>query len=188
MGSRLSVMFLVCAGMALSAGCGGASSTAPPRAAAKPAADAKALPPLPRSSIAAVLLHRQELALDDDQVREMLEIDQKLADRNAALRSAPPADDKPAKPPAGGAGRGAGGGLHMAGGRAAMGGMGAPAPPKPRSDGSAHPPRNLQDRIDDNDTKAYLEAEQVLRPEQIEPARDFAEKYREELFDRRTPE
>ncbi len=38
---------------------------------------------------------------------------------------------------------------------------------------------------DDNDTAAYLRAEEVLRPEQRERAREIAERYREELYDRR---
>jgi hypothetical protein len=40
------------------------------------------------------------------------------------------------------------------------------------------------DRIrNENDTAAYFEAEQVLRPEQRDRAREIAEKYREELYD-----
>jgi hypothetical protein len=42
------------------------------------------------------------------------------------------------------------------------------------------------DRIrSDNDTAAYLQAEEILRPEQRERAREIAERYREELYDQR---
>ena len=55
-----------------------------------------------------------------------------------------------------------------------------------QSPGAARPPESIEERIDDNDTHAYLEAEEiVLTPEQRERARDIAEDYREKLYDRR---
>ncbi|MGC4117997.1 MAG: hypothetical protein QM765_26295 [Myxococcales bacterium] len=39
--------------------------------------------------------------------------------------------------------------------------------------------------LDDNDRQAFLKAEAVLREEQLEPARAFAERYREALYDLR---
>ena len=46
----------------------------------------------------------------------------------------------------------------------------------------------MQDMMDDNDTRAYLEAEGYLDDAQRERARDIAEKYREDLYDRRSEE
>jgi hypothetical protein len=47
-------------------------------------------------------------------------------------------------------------------------------------------PESIEERVDDNDTHAYLEAEElVLTPEQRDRARDIAEDYREKLYDRR---
>jgi hypothetical protein len=130
------------------------------------------LPPLPRSSIAAVLEHREELGLTIVQVGQLEDLDERLAQRNAAVRDAPAAQQtKPsaAKP----SGRG---GMRM--GRGSRGG--ALNPERTR------PPESVEERIDDNDTHAYLEAEGiVLTPEQREPARDIAEDYREKLYDRR---
>jgi hypothetical protein len=40
-------------------------------------------------------------------------------------------------------------------------------------------------RLDDNDTKAYLDAEEILTEAQRSRARDIAEDYREQLYDRR---
>jgi hypothetical protein len=44
---------------------------------------------------------------------------------------------------------------------------------------------DLQHRLDDADTQAWLEAESVLAEWQREPARAVAEKYREALADQR---
>jgi hypothetical protein len=39
--------------------------------------------------------------------------------------------------------------------------------------------------MDENDTKAYLDAEEFLTDEQKPKAREIAESYREQLYDRR---
>jgi hypothetical protein len=116
----------------------------------------KALPKLlPRSSVAAVLAHRTELGLDDDQVRRLQGIDDELQRRNAEL---------PAAAPAG-----------RPGGRRG---------PGPRGD-ARRPPADPERVRNDNDTAAYLRAEEILRPDQRDRAREIAERYREELYDQR---
>ena len=42
-----------------------------------------------------------------------------------------------------------------------------------------------QDRMDEDDTKAYLEGEEILTEPQRARVRDIAEDYREQLYDRR---
>jgi len=154
----------------LAAACG---SQPPPPAAAD-------LPPLPRSSIAAVLLHRDELALSDEQVHALQQIDEQLADRVAEIKDRvhTPRDGGVARRPpyAGGAG-GRGFGSRRGMGRPRASG-GAPESP--------NRPNTVQDHLDDLDTQAYLQAEEeILTDAQREKARDIAEEYREALYDRR---
>jgi hypothetical protein len=143
-------------------------------------APAQNLPPLPRSSIAAVLLHRDELVLTDDQVHGLQQIDEELADRVAELsdHARTPRDGGVARRPYAGA---PGGGRGM-GSRRGMG--------RPRASGGSgenpNRPKTLQDHLDDLDTQAYLQAEEeILTDAQRERARDIAEAYREALYDRR---
>src|SRR5262249_27788748 len=88
------VFFMV---VALAAACSGKSlrSSRP-----EPAPPPGSLPPLPRSSIAAVLEHREELRLTPDQVQRLEGYDEKLAPRNPALREGAGAAYRP--PRAGG--------------------------------------------------------------------------------------
>jgi hypothetical protein len=181
--------------LALVASCSGKSLRAPP---ARPPPPPGSLPPLPRSSIAAVLEHRDELRLTPDQIDRLEALDDKLAERNAALReaadgtSAAGADAGPAKAATPPASRGPTmtGGRH--GGGMGMGGMGM-GRGSPRGGaahhGSSDEPRaheSVEQRMDDNDTRAYLDAEEtVLTPGQRERARDIAEDFREKLYDRR---
>ena len=143
----------------------------------------KNLPPLPRTSIAAELLHREDLGLDADQVKEMQEIDEQLAEANAKLLEG--RHERRANPDAGTAGRGGfgmgpGSGTGM--GRRGRGGGG----PRRQASGQAEPSGSaIEQRLEDNDTRAYLRAEQVLTDAQREKAREYAEAYREELYDRR---
>jgi len=44
---------------------------------------------------------------------------------------------------------------------------------------------SVQDRIDANDTKAYLDGESLLREDQRERAREIASDFREKLYERR---
>jgi hypothetical protein len=139
------------------------------------------LPPLPRSSIAAVLEHREELGLTVVQVGQLEDLDERLAQRNAVLHDAPAGQQtkpSPAKPSQPGGLTMTGGGRGGIRGRGSRGGALNPE--------RARPPESVEERMDDNDTHAYLEAEGiVLTPEQRERARDIAEDYREKLYDRR---
>jgi len=177
------------------------------------------LPPLPRSSIAAVLLHREELALRDDQVKELQEIDEKLAARNDAIRDHKSGDQpesmgtgtgtgagsasgsgsgsqpQSSSNPQGTMGGGGGGRVHMTGAGAGSGsgaGFGRHGQhgqhPGGGSGGSSKKGHSAQEQMDDNDTRAYLQAEGYLDEDQRVRARDIAEKYREDLYDRRAQE
>jgi len=163
----------------------------------KPApVDVTALPPLPRSSIAAVVQQRAKLGLTDDQVRDLEEIDRERAKADAAFTDEVAQKQKAAQAagasaangsPAGGARGGGMGGGGMRGGGMRGGGMGGRRGPPPASheaaDGTA--PATIQDRLDENDTKAFLDAEEVLTEAQRDPAREIASDYRAQLYERR---
>jgi hypothetical protein len=166
--------------------------------ASKPPPPPAALPPLPRSSIAAVLEHRNELELEDDQVLRLQDMDESLEVNNAALRAQFLRD----KPDAGGAGHphlvhgdssgstGAGAGMGGPGmGGGGMGGRGGRRGGDPSGYGDEQSEaaryRHLLDQIDNNDTRAYLEAEELLTDAQKPRARAIATKYRADLSDRR---
>ena len=162
----------------------------------KPAAvDATPLPPLPRSSIAAVVQQRAKLGLTDDQVRDLEEIDREREKADSAFTDEMTQKQKAAQaaaasagssPPAGG---GRGGGMRgggMRGGGMGGGGMGGRRGPTQASNGTA--PVTLQDRLDENDTKAFLDAEQVLTEAQRDEAREIASDYRAQLYERREVE
>jgi hypothetical protein len=159
--------------------------------------------PLPRSSIAAVLALRGELGLDAVQVKQLEDRDSALQKQTADLRdqleaatsrsragggqkggrpsgageAAPPAmsPSDAAHPEDGGGGGRHGGGMS---GRHGGGGRRAALDPGARA-------ADLQGRIDDADTAAWLAAEPLLREPQRERARAVAEKYREALADER---
>jgi len=126
---------------------------------------------LPRSSIAAVLLHRDELGLTRDQIQALEQRDDALAKEEAAIRtrlasgSATRAGSPP--PPSGNPGRGG-----RRGGR----------PPQSQT----HPP-DLLTQLDDDDTRAFLEAEQLLTEAQRPRAEEIATAYREALYDQQHP-
>lgn len=148
------------------------ASTNPQRAANQP------LPPLPRSSIAAVLASRGELNLTEEQVHQLEKMDEQLEKANAPIRSEiQRMTQGESSPTQGGAsaGRRAGGA-----GRSRRGEPGGGSARTVRA-----PMGTLQQRIDDNDTQAYLQAENVLTPEQQPRAREIASHFREELWDRR---
>ena len=68
------------------------------------------------------------------------------------------------------------------------GGMGGHGPRPPAGGGAASasdPEAAAQDRMDANDTKAYLDGEALLKDEQRERAREIASDYREKLYERR---
>ncbi len=144
-----------------------------------PAAQAAALePPLPRSSIAAVLAHAGELRLTADQVNRLRELDDNLQKAQAALQGRGRA---PAGQPSNGAAAGMGG-RRMGGRGGRRGGGMHPV----GSDANAESRRSaLEEKRDSQDTEAYLHAEELLTPEQQPRARAIAERYREQLWDRR---
>src|SRR5262249_25703125 len=106
-----------------------------------PAASAQAS--LPRSSIAAVLKHKDELQLTDDQVHRLQELDDQLEQQNAALRQAAEKRKKKDPPPSGGFGGGTGSGSRGAMGSRLMRGSRGSA-----SSGAG--PKSLEERMDDN--------------------------------------
>jgi hypothetical protein len=156
----------------------------------KPSApvDVASLPPLPRSSIAAVVQQRAKLGLTDDEVRDLEEIDQGREKADAAFTDEVAQKQKAAQaagastgggPPAGGGGM-RGGGRHGGG----MGGSrGSPQAGSGAANGTA--PATIQDHLDENDTKAFLDAEQVLTEAQRDEAREIAADYRAQLYERR---
>jgi hypothetical protein len=142
--------------------------------------------PLARSSVAALLLHRGELKLDDDQFRNLKAIDEELASKQASdMQARPPRGAVAAAPPL--AGPSGDGGMPLdpmgdpGAGRHGEGHRGAGAGKRAGAAGGVDP-----DKIwDDNDSEAFYSAEDVLRPDQREAARKIAEDYREALYDAR---
>jgi hypothetical protein len=169
-----------------------ASQPPPPQPIAPVPTNPAPLPPLPRSSIAAVVLHRAELGLTDEQVGEMEQRDQQRETENAVVREemekksqkGPSAPSSASGSGNGGAsqgmhGGGMGGGMH--GGR--MGGR-SPASGSGRGR-EADRTATLEDRLDENDTKAYLDVESVFTEAQKAGAREIASDYREHLYEQR---
>jgi len=150
-------------------------------------------PPLDHSSIAAVLAHRGELHLSDDQVQRLEEMDRDLRAKNEAIRAegsaahkAPataaatqqndPSMTRPTTDPT------ASGPGHMGGGRG-MGRGHHRGPMGSAVDNTKHP--DPESRMDENDTDAYFAAEALLSEAQQPRAREIAEEYREQLYDYR---
>ena len=142
------------------------------------AAANKSLAPLPHSSIAAVLAARGELNLTVEQLRQLEKMDEQLEKANAPMRSEIQRITQGESSPTQSGG--------SAGRRAGGAGRGRPGEPGAGSARTGRAPLGtLQQRIDDNDTQAYLQAENVLTPEQQPRAREIASRFREELWDRR---
>jgi hypothetical protein len=164
----------------------GACATTPPAPPPKPTP-----PPTASSSVGAVLEHAEELQLTQDQREKLESIDYNLTLKQNELREKASAaqaqaqngeptskTDTPMADQRGGGSMGMGG-MGKGGGRGMMGGGGggrrsaAPQGPTPKA---------VNDKLDDNDTAAYLEGEQVLTEAQKPRARELASKYREQLF------
>jgi hypothetical protein len=143
---------------------------------------------MPRSSVAAVLARRGALGLDDAQVRGLEQIEAALEKRQASLgarpqasgsaaaapgAASPSAGDAPPPQEASPGSRGTGG--HRGGGRRSAGEGREPAR-------AARAPLAAWD---DEDTAAFYRAQELLRPEQRDAARDVAERYRGQLYDAR---
>jgi hypothetical protein len=154
----------------------GCASAPPPAPAAPPPIVGPPAEDFPRSSIAAILAHRQELQLTSDQLDALGQRDDALAKEDAPIRarmaagtSTSTAQSSP--PPS----SGMGGGRH--------GHHGGQRPQQ----STAHAPDPLT-QIDDNDTRAYLEIEEKVLTEAQRPrAREIASAYREALYDRQHP-
>jgi len=153
------------------------ASTPPPRPPPPVTPTAEQKPELPRSSIAAILLHREDLDLTPTQVETLVRRDDALAREDEALRArlastpsggaAAPTPTPTPSPSAGGRG-----GRH--------GARRAPA--------QAHAAPDTLTQLDDNDTRAYLDVEeQVLTEAQRRRAREIASAYREALYDQQHP-
>jgi len=150
----------------------GCASAPPPVLPTPPPIVAAAPQDFPRSSIAAVLLHRQELGLTASQVEALTRRDDALAKEDEALRARLTArtSSTSSSPPAS---------PGMGGRRGRHGGQ------TPQQ--AAHHPDALT-QLDDNDTRAYLEIEErVLTEAQRPRAREIASTYREALYDRQHP-
>jgi hypothetical protein len=137
--------------------------------------------------------HRAELGLTDEQVGEMEQLDRKREEENVAAREELDRERKQAasgRPGGAGPGGGPAASRGMRGGGMGGGGMhggrigaGIPA----GSSGARKTDRQaaIEDRLDENDTKAYLDAENVLTETQKGRARDIASDYREQLYEER---
>jgi len=163
-------------------------------------------PPLFHSSVAAVLAHQGELQLTEAQTTKLGDIDRQMLAANEAIRAAnqPGGNGKDKKtatpssgksseaapgsaptnngqdsnsPGGGGGGHGPGGGGGRGMGRGFRHGL-----PGGSSSGEAKHP-DAQAQMDENDTKAYFDAEALLSQEQQLKARDIAEAYREQLYE-----
>jgi hypothetical protein len=136
-------------------------------------------PPSARSSIAAVLQHRGELDLTDEQVERLDQMDTTLDHQNQTLRDQLAKAAAPTKSDTSDSGNERAGMGMKGGGRKRGGGGATPSAADPRA--------AVQDQIDDNDTKAYLDAEAVLTEAQRPRAREIASAYREALYEQRHP-
>jgi len=131
--------------------------------------------PLARSSIAALLEHRGELALRDDQVAQLTAVDAKLAQANDQLRASAQAQlDVP--------------GASVSANRDQQAGRGSPC--RCMTCGSGRPeetiedPRiraRLQELIDDNDRKAFASVEPLLDDGQRAIGRAIVARYFDQL-------
>ncbi len=154
------------------------------------------LPPLPRSSIVAVLDHRAELALTDEQVVALAVADAELQQKFDRLRAEGALPTQP--PAAAGHGPGRGGGPQPPPGPGGTGGGppgGGPGTKdrSPKDEKLAEALRRrpavaqamVEAKLDEADTAAFLKIERVFTAAQLERAREFANAYREQLFDQR---
>jgi hypothetical protein len=152
----------------------GCASAPPPVPAAPPPLVAPPEADFPRSSIAAILAHRQELELTSDQVDALSRRDDALAKEDAPLQARLAAGTSSPTSSSPSPSTGMGGGRH---GR--RGGQ--------RPQPAAHASDPLS-QIDDNDTRAYLEIEEKVLTEAQRPrAREIASAFREALYDRQHP-
>lgn len=148
------------------------------------------IPPRPveRSSIDVLLSHRAELALTDDQVKQLEALDAareaEVADVRERLRARHEAAEgqRGVAPGRGMNSMGAGRGMAGMGGMRGGGMRGGITPRGSAQDDEEHD--SLAQRLDDADTRSFITAaEKVLTPEQRPRAEQLASAYRATLFD-----
>jgi hypothetical protein len=139
-----------------------------------------------------VLEHAEELQLTQDQHEKLESIDYALTLKNNETREKARAQAaQPGEPTSktetpmgdtrgGGSMSGMGGGFGR-GGR----GMGSGGARRSASPSASAQRQALYDKLDDNDTAAFFEAEQSLTEAQKPRARELASKYREQLYNYR---
>jgi len=133
---------------------------------------------LPHSSIAAVLAHREELGLTLDQANALQQRDDALEREDAPLL---------ARTGQGGGSTAPGDGGRTASDASGFSGRGGRHGRRAQS-GTTSKSEDLLARLDDNDTRAYLQVEQSILTEAQRPrAREIASRFREELYDRQHP-
>lgn len=133
------------------------------------------LPSLPRSSIAAVLQHRAELGLTEEQAQKLQARDDQLETDNAGLHE----PGTPRKRPDGEQGGMRGGGMGMGGGGMHHGRGGGGGPRR-----ESHI-ESVQQQRDANDTAAFTEIESLLTEAQRPKAEAIASQYRDQLYHQR---
>ncbi|QRO01767.1 hypothetical protein JRI60_23450 [Archangium violaceum] len=141
-----------------------------------------------KSSLSVLLDHRSELALDDDQVKRFGEMDLTLHEKNVLLQQRLEelrAQHKAAEKAWHGGYKG--GGTHDIyggkGGSSTAPGEAEDQQRRARSQRLEQMQSTLRE-MQDNDTRAYLEAEKLLREEQKPRARELFSQEREKLFER----
>ena len=157
---------LAATGLLLGMAC--ATAGPPPTAAPAP------LQPGAHSSLDAVLQYREELNLSEEQVQRLRTLDDQLVKQNATLQAENPVHSAPASVDPGrgaGAGPGAGMGHHRGGGMQTP-----PLQNAPSQD-------NLRERLGENDTQAYLQAQPLFTEAQKARADEIASQYRVQLYD-----
>ncbi len=142
-------------------------------------------PVLPTSSVAAVLAQRGALELTPAQVKSLETIQSRLERQRQEAKDAlahPPEDRASSSP----AQRPPQGGATPQGAPGMPGGKSRP-PPNVRP-AAPDPAKVLQERLDELDTQAFLQAVEELPESKRERATAIAERYREQLFDQRERE
>lgn len=145
-----------------------------------------------------MIAHREELALTDEQISRFRELDADREKADAAVRQAarPPGTSNPGAAGAGpnaaaannsgmyGAYAGGNGGRGMGGRGMGGGGMRGGGRRGGRGGGGERGPREgeIQQAIDDDDTKAYFDADALMTDAQREKARPIAQAQREQLW------
>jgi hypothetical protein len=138
-------------------------------------------PLLPGSSVEAVLARRGALQLTPEQVKQLEQVQARLAREQQAAR------EELSRPPDGAAPPGGSSAGPPGGARGGMAGAKTKPPPIVRG-AAASPAQLLEKRLDDLDTQAFLRAVELLPEAQREQATEIASRYREQLFEQRERE